>query len=79
MSLTPAMEKEIAEAIESGEYTSASEIVREGLRLWRERRTRGVLYHEWIAAQVELGWDQADRGELEKHDIDSIIDAALGG
>lgn len=77
VSLTPSMEKEIAEAVESGEYTSVSEIVREGLRLWRERRNQGVLYEEWLAAQVELGWDQADRGELEEYDMRDIIDRTL--
>jgi antitoxin ParD1/3/4 len=77
VSLTPSMEKEIAEAVESGEYSSVSEIVREGLRLWRERRKQGVLYEEWLAAQVELGWDQADRGELEPYDMRDIIDRTL--
>jgi antitoxin ParD1/3/4 len=76
VSLTPAMEQELEEAVASGEYTSVSEIVREGLRLWRERRTQGQFYQEWLAAQIEIGWDQADRGELEGHDMKSIIESA---
>jgi antitoxin ParD1/3/4 len=71
------MEREIAEAIESGEYTSASEIVREGLRLWKERRARGQLYDEWLTAQIELGWDQAERGEVEDHSMQAIIDSVV--
>jgi antitoxin ParD1/3/4 len=68
------MEKDIEEAIAAGEYTSASEIVREGMRLWKERRQRGQMYDEWLAAQIELGWDQAERGELEDHSMQTIID-----
>ncbi len=77
VSLTPALEREIEEAIGSGEYTSASEIVREGLRLWKERRAKGLLYEEWLTAQIELGWDQAERGEVEKHDMQAILDRVV--
>jgi antitoxin ParD1/3/4 len=77
--LTPAMEKDIEDAIASGEYTSASEIVREGMRLWKERRLRSQLYDEWLTAQIELGWDQAERGDVEEHDMQTIIDEVLAG
>lgn len=77
VSLTPTMEKDIQDAIDGGDYTSASEIVREGLRLWKERRTRGALYDEWMAAQIELGWGQAERNESEDHSMKSIIDEVL--
>lgn len=79
VSLTPALEREIEEAVASGEYTSASEIVREGLRLWKERRTRSALYDQWLVAQIELGWDQAERGELEDHSMQTIVDQVLAG
>ncbi len=71
------MEREIEEAIASGEYTSASEIVREGLRLWRERREKGALYEDWLIAQIELGWDQAERGDIEGHSMKTIMDRVL--
>lgn len=77
VSLTHAMEHEIEAAIASGEYTSASEIVREGLRLWQQRRATQTLYDDWLAAEVALGWEQAARGELEEHDIESVIAEAL--
>ncbi|MBW2734849.1 MAG: type II toxin-antitoxin system ParD family antitoxin [Deltaproteobacteria bacterium] len=77
VSLTPVMEREIEEAIAAGEYTSASEIVREGLRLWKERRTKALLYDEWLRAQIELGWDQAERGEVEEHNMQAIIDDVI--
>lgn len=36
VSLTPELEKFITEKVESGKYSSAEEVIREGLRLLRE-------------------------------------------
>lgn len=36
-----------------------------------------VLEEKWLAAEVELAWDQADRGELEEYDMRDIIDRVL--
>ena len=36
--LSPDMEKLVDEAVSSGEYDSASDVVDEALRMWRERR-----------------------------------------
>jgi antitoxin ParD1/3/4 len=63
VSLTPELERRIAEKVESGLYTTASEVVREGLRrLFDGEETRD----QWVArlnADIELGLSQADRGE----------------
>jgi antitoxin ParD1/3/4 len=63
VSLTPELEKFVAVKVESGRYTSASEVVREALRLLEEHdRSRT----EQIAAfNKELGHRLAslDRGE----------------
>jgi antitoxin ParD1/3/4 len=40
VSLTPELEKFVQEKVESGRYTSASEVVREGLRLMEKRELR---------------------------------------
>ena len=37
VSLTPQLDKFVADKVESGRYTSASEVVREALRLLEER------------------------------------------
>src|SRR3954454_12069881 len=43
VSLTPALEKFVNEKVQSGRYNSASEVVREALRLLEERdQARGV-------------------------------------
>jgi antitoxin ParD1/3/4 len=73
VSLTAQMEQAIAEAIESGEYTSVSEVVREGLRLWQQSRARDSLAARLLASEIEVGWQQAERGELVDYDLERSI------
>jgi len=63
VSITPELEKFVASKVESGRYTSASEVVREALRLLEEQdRSRSA---ELAAFDRELGARIAalDRGE----------------
>ncbi len=63
VSLTPELEKFVVGKVDSGRYTSASEVVREALRLLEESdRSRGV---QIAAFNKELGHRLAslDRGE----------------
>jgi antitoxin ParD1/3/4 len=63
VSLTPELEKLVSAKVESGRYTSASEVVREALRLLEERDlSRAAQLAEFNA---ELGRRLAglDRGE----------------
>jgi antitoxin ParD1/3/4 len=65
VSLTPELERRIAERVESGLYTTASEVVREALRLLFERdeaSRRARL--DALQADINAGLEQADRGEL---------------
>ena len=64
VSLTPELEDFVAARVQSGRYQSASEVVRQGLRLLQEQElTRGAQL-ERLRNQVQIGLDQADRGEL---------------
>ena len=63
VSLTPELEKFVADKVDSGRYTSASEVVREALRLLEESdRSRSL---QLDAFHRELGQRLAalDRGE----------------
>jgi antitoxin ParD1/3/4 len=60
ISLTPELEKFVDDKIESGVYNSASEVIRESLRLLKEHDEMRVTWRE----QIEQGWLQAERGEL---------------
>jgi antitoxin ParD1/3/4 len=64
VSLTPELEQLVHEKVKSGRYLSASEVVREGLRLLEER---DQLYKARLAElqkEVNIGVKEADRGEL---------------
>ena len=34
-------------------------------------------YEEFLREQVEVGWQQAERGQLEPHDMADIVQQAL--
>jgi antitoxin ParD1/3/4 len=64
VSLTPELEQLIHKKVESGLYLSASEVVREALRLLEERDRLNAMKLEELRKEVQIGIDQANRGEL---------------
>ena len=60
VSLTPELERFVRRKVESGLYNNASEVIRESLRLFRER---DELSNQW-REQIERGWLQARPGQL---------------
>ena len=62
--LGPVLEKFVAELLESGVYQSQSEVVREGLRLLKEREELRKLRLGALRKEIALGSEQADRGEF---------------
>lgn len=63
VSLTPELEKFVATKVESGRYTSASEVVREALRLLeREEKSREEQIAEFNR-ELKARLDSLDRGE----------------
>jgi antitoxin ParD1/3/4 len=63
VSLTPELERRVAEKVASGLYTSASEVVREGLRLLFEADEIKARRLEQMNADIQLGLDQLERGK----------------
>jgi antitoxin ParD1/3/4 len=72
VSLTPELEHFIGEKVESGMYTSASEVVREGLRLLREQDELRRIRMEDLRREVTKGHTEAGRGESQTLDINGI-------
>lgn len=65
VSLTPELQKFVDSRVRSGRYQSASEVVREGLRLLEEReKSRKEAPLEEVRRKIAMGLEQADRGEL---------------
>ncbi len=63
VSLTPRHRKLVSAEVSSGRYGSASEVVREGLRLLEEKREHAGLLDR-MRREIVVGVEQADRGEL---------------
>ena len=76
VSLTPELEELIQERVRSGRYTSASEVVREALRLLQDRDELRRLRMDELRFKVAVGLDSLDRGEGVGGD--SAIDEILG-
>ncbi len=68
VSLTPELEQLVHEKVKSGRYLSASEVVREGLRLLEERDRLHQLRLSELQQKLTIGIQQADRGELIEAD-----------
>lgn len=54
----------VADLLKTGLYQSQSEIVREGLRLLKEREELKTLRLAELRREIALGSEQADRGEF---------------
>lgn len=64
ISLTPELDQFIDSRVESGLYESASEVVREGLRMLRHREELQQKQLERVRAKIEKGWKESERGEV---------------
>ncbi len=63
VSLTPELEKLVESKVKSGRYQSASEVVREGLRLLEDQDRLREMRLEEVRRKVQAGLDELDRGE----------------
>ena len=68
VSLTPELERLINDKVETGTYQTASEVVREALRLLKHR-DEGLVQ---LRRDIQAGLDQAARGEYTAHDRPSL-------
>jgi antitoxin ParD1/3/4 len=63
VSLTPELEEFVARKVQSGMYQTASEVVREGLRLLRERDEFHREQLDELRKAIALGVEQAEQGK----------------
>lgn len=64
VSLTPELEKFVQQKVKTGRYLSASEVIREALRLLEERDIQRLMRIEKLRQEVAVGIEQSDRGEI---------------
>jgi len=63
ISLTPELERLVTEKVETGRYASASEVIREGLRLLEEQDELKQRRLADIRQKIDRGLEQLDRGQ----------------
>ncbi len=63
ISLTPELAGFVKEQVDSGMYCSASEVIREGLRLMLEKKRDRQGQLDRLRSEIAMGIEQLDRGE----------------
>lgn len=72
VSLTPELDEFVNQKVSSGLYNSASEVVREGLRLLREQDELKRFRLEELRQEIRKGISSLDRGEGRPFDAAAI-------
>jgi len=65
VSLTPELEQVIDLKVQSGKYSSASEVVREGLRLLQQRDDIHEAKLNALRAEIQKGTDDLEAGRFQ--------------
>jgi len=73
VSLTPELETYIQDKVASGRYSSASEVMREALRLLQDHDQLQAIKLEALRKEITIGIEQADRGDVSPLDIEETI------
>jgi antitoxin ParD1/3/4 len=76
VSLTRELEALVHEKVRSGLYHSASEVIREALRLLQEQEQLRQLRLAELRREIAVGVRQADRGQVRALDMKALKDRA---
>jgi antitoxin ParD1/3/4 len=68
ISLTPELERFVVDKVNSGMYKTSSELIREGLRLLKERDER----LQSLRRDIRAGFEAVDRGEFTDYDEPNV-------
>ena len=72
VSLTPTLEELVHKKVATGRYNSASEVIREALRLLEERDEMRQMRLGTLRKEIGAGLDQLERGEVSEYDDRSL-------
>ncbi|MBM0744455.1 type II toxin-antitoxin system ParD family antitoxin [Phormidium sp. CLA17] len=76
VSLTPELEQYVHGKVKSGRYLSASEVVREALRLLEDRDRLREIQLAKLQKEIAIGVEKGDQGEV--FDGEAVIQDLLG-
>ena len=79
LSLTPELERWIEDRVQSGLYRSSSEVVREALRLLREKEELKELRRQQLRAAIGAGIDDLNQGRSEPFTRELVDDLKAEG
>jgi len=69
VSLNPHYDSIIKELVASGQYNSASEVIRSGLRLLEQQNKEQELKIAYYKQEIQKGLDSRDAGTWDKNDF----------
>ena len=72
VSLSRQLQGFIEKKVRTGRYQTASEVVREGLRLIEDRDTQRALELRRLREDIKVGLDQVDKGQVAPLDVKKI-------
>lgn len=72
VSLTSELENYVKSKVATGMYNSVSEVMREALRLLKERDAMQAIRLEALRQDINKGMDSLERGEAKPLDIEAI-------
>jgi antitoxin ParD1/3/4 len=73
ISLTDKLDEYVRQKVASGLYNNASEVIREALRYKIAAEEGDDAKRQRLREAIDLGWQQADRGELVELDLPGIL------
>ncbi len=77
VSLTPELEALVAKKVQSGMYHTASEVIREGLRLLKEQDEIKELRLQELRRDITLGVEQMEGGSYTTYDSPGALSAEI--
>ena len=74
ISITPELEEMIGRKVKTGMYNSASEVIREGLRLLKEQDELKELRMKELKKEIQNGYESASGGSVAEWDLKQFQD-----
>src|SRR5688572_20144142 len=72
VNLTDHLARFVDDSVASGHFQNASEVVREGLRLLKQRRDEDALKLERLRQAIQVGLKAAEEGRVIDVDVDDL-------